>query len=609
MSTASTNGGDNFLAMSVHNIGFLLDRLGQDCHPLQYLRELTQNSLEAIQRAGEKGQIIWDVDWTTYDLEGGVYKLSITDNGDGMTGEEMVKFINQLSSSMSTQSMSGNYGVGAKITTATKNPFGVLYLSWKNGEGAMIQMFKDEITGQYGLKQWKHADGSYKHYLPLEDDVKPDLIDTHGTKVVLLGVEEDSNTMQAPAGAASPSRWISKYLNTRYFELPSHITLKAREGWEYPRSDKDRNYLRGLSGQAHYLKQHSTFSGVVRLTDANAHWWILKDEQAITNNSGYIESAGHAAALYQNELYELSTGRSAMAKLQQFGVTFGYRLVVIYIEPTNILQLTTNTARTTLLINNDLLPWADWATEFRENMPEEIAKLVAEKAAAAANTDHQKSIKDRLKDIMDLYKVSRYKLTPTGNTFIDEDRLIRGGNIGTQNRATGTSNSTKPNSGGGTGGNVYAVFEKVDGTPGKKIKPDPFPQVQWVSVANDTRDPKDMEDRAAKYLQDQNLLLINADFSVFSDMIKYFNKEFKDITSISEITVEIVRGWFEQALVETIIGVQGLMNRKDWTQANIDAALSQEALTTSVMQRYHVLNSVKRELGSKVGSLKNQNSA
>jgi hypothetical protein len=609
MSTRNSNGGDNFLAMSVHNIGFLLDRLGQDCHPLQYLRELTQNSIEAILRTGEAGEIVWDVDWTTYDLEGGVFKLSITDNGDGMTGEEMVKFINQLSSSVSTQSMSGNYGVGAKITTATKNPFGVLYLSWKNGEGSMIQMYKDEITGHYGLQQWKHADGSYNHYLPLEDDVKPDLIDKHGTKVVLLGIEESSNTMQAPAGAPSPSRWISKYLNTRYFELSPKITLKAREGWEYPRADKDRNYLRGLSGQAYYLKQHSVSSGVVKLTDANAHWWILKDEPAITNNSGYVESVGHAAALYQNELYELSTSRSGMAKLQQFGVTFGYRFVVIYIEPTNVSQLTTNTARTTLLINNELLPWADWASEFRENMPEEIAKLVAEKAAAAANTDHQKSIKDRLKDIMDLYKVSRYRLTPTGTSFIDEDRLIRGGNIGTQNRTIGKTNTSKQNTGGGTGGNVYAVFEKVDGQPGKKIKPDPFPQVQWVSVTNETRDPKDMEDRAAKYLQDQNLLLINADFSVFTDMVSFFNKEFKDIPIISEITVETVRGWFEQALVETVIGIQGLMNRKDWTQSNIDAALSQEALTTSVMQRYHVLNSVKRELGSKVGSLRNQVSA
>ena len=611
MSTRNANDGDNFLAMSVYNIGFLLDRLGQDCHPLQYLRELTQNSLEAIQRAEGKGEIIWDVDWITYDLEGGVYKLSITDNGVGMTGEEMVKFINQLSSSMSTQSMSGNYGIGAKIATATKNPFGVLYLSWKNGEGSMIQLYKDEVTGQYGLHQWKHADGSYKHYLPIEDDVKPELIGTHGTKVVLLGLEEDSNTMQAPVGAPSPSRWISKYLNTRYFELPEGLSLKAREGWEYQRNDKDRNYLRSLSGQAQYLKQHSTFSGKVNLTDAIAHWWILRDEPAITNNSGYIESAGHTAALYQNELYELSTARSGMAKLQQFGVTFGYRFVVIYVEPTNILQLTTNTARTTLLVNNDFLPWADLAAQFRENMPDEIVKLVAEKAAAAANTDHQKSIKDRLKDIMDLFKVSRYRPSATGSTFIDEDRLVRGGNIGTQtqNRNIGKGHSSKLNSGVGTGGNVYAVFEKTDGTPGKKIKPDPFPQVQWVTVNNGTRDPKDMEDRAAKYLQEQNLLLINADFSVFTDMINFFRKEYKDTPGITDVTEEVVRGWFEQALVETIIGIQGLMNRKDWTQSNIDTALSQEALTASVMQRYHVHYAAKRELGVKVGSLKNQSAA
>ena len=102
MAHRSRRGEEKFLAMTVHNIGFLLDRLGQDCHPLQYLRELTQNSIEAILRAGVPGEIVWDVDWTAYDLEG-VQKLCVIDTGDGMTGEEMVRFINQLSSSVSTQ--------------------------------------------------------------------------------------------------------------------------------------------------------------------------------------------------------------------------------------------------------------------------------------------------------------------------------------------------------------------------------------------------------------------------------------------------------------------------------------------------------------------------
>src|SRR5580692_11911587 len=119
MSARSSFGGDRTLPMTVKNTGFLVDRLGQDCHPLQFLRELTQNSIEAILRSKQTNcEIIWDVDWTTFDLDG-VQKLCITDNGDGMNGNEMVRFINQLSSSMSAQSMSGNYGVGAKITAAT----------------------------------------------------------------------------------------------------------------------------------------------------------------------------------------------------------------------------------------------------------------------------------------------------------------------------------------------------------------------------------------------------------------------------------------------------------------------------------------------------------
>src|SRR5262249_45950848 len=59
------------LPLSVDNIGFMLDRLGRDCAPLQFLRELTQNSIEAILRTPSRtGEIRWDVDWNRYDLTG-----------------------------------------------------------------------------------------------------------------------------------------------------------------------------------------------------------------------------------------------------------------------------------------------------------------------------------------------------------------------------------------------------------------------------------------------------------------------------------------------------------------------------------------------------------
>ena len=426
MSHALESGGKP-LPMVVHNLGFLLEVLGRDCSPLQYLRELTQNAIEAVKRTGVPGQIIWDVDWTSFDLGGAPMKLCVIDTGDGMTGQDMIRFINQLSSSGSEQSFTGNYGIGAKIAAATKNPSGVIYQSWKDAEGEMVQLEKNLANGEYGLRQWELKDGSYSHIFPLDDAIKPAEIGAHGTKVILIGEKQSDITVAPPPDAPSPSRWISKYLNTRYFQFPKGLTVKAREGWDSPRSDKDRNILRTVTGQKPYLDQHAIASGVQLLTGAKVHWWILKEEPAISNNSGYIESAGHIAALYQDELYDRATSRAGTALLQRFGILFGHRFVVLYVEPITAKDqmLTTNTARTTLLLNSETLPWEDWAVEFRENMPKPLAEFVNEKAAAVTEKDHLSSIKDRLKNVMDLFKVSRYRPSPAGVYLSDDTSTVR----------------------------------------------------------------------------------------------------------------------------------------------------------------------------------------
>jgi hypothetical protein len=609
MSHASSGGG-NPLPMTVHKVGFLLDRLGRDCSPLQYLRELTQNAIEAIQRTGEPGQILWDVDWISYDL-GGPMKVCIVDTGDGMTGDEMIRFINQLSSSGSEQSFTGNYGVGAKIAAATKNPAGVIFHSWKNGSGNMIQLEKNADTGEYGLRQWVLKDDTYSHYVPLDDAVKPEEIGQHGTKVILMGVKKSDITIAPPADASSPSRWISKYLNTRYFQFPQGITIKAREGWDNPRTDKDRNVLRTISGQKPYLDQHAKASGTQALSGVKVHWWILKDEPAITNNSGFIESAGHVAALYQNELYDRATARSGTAMLQRFGVLFGCRNVVLYVEPVaKEGALTTDTARTTLLLHGDKLPWEDWAYEFRENMPKPLAAFISEKASGLTEKDHLSSIKDRLKNIMDLYKVSRYRPAPDGVYLSDEASAVRvgpspfsgqksdgGGGVG---REVGSTSAGQRD---GEAGNIYHLFEKKGGLPSDKTSADPFPRVDWVSIENGGREAGDaLEDKAATYIPNQNRLHVNADFRVFKDMISRLCKEKEGPgVGMQKAVEEIVHQWFEQALIETVIGIQQLRGSKEWTPSHVEKALSPEALTSTVMQRYHVYIACRRELGAKFG--------
>jgi protein-disulfide isomerase len=84
----------------------------------------------------------------------------------------------------------------------------------------MAQLEKDPATNKYGLRQWEFTDGTYSHYFPLDDAVKPAEIGAHGTKVILVGRKTSDDTMVPPPDTASPSRWISKYLNTRYFQFP-----------------------------------------------------------------------------------------------------------------------------------------------------------------------------------------------------------------------------------------------------------------------------------------------------------------------------------------------------------------------------------------------------
>ena len=212
------------------------------------MRELTQNAIDSIKAHRANGEIRWDVDWTRHDLEPKEgFKLAIIDTGIGMTGPEMVDYINQLSSSMHEQSKYGNFGMGAKIAAAPKNPLGLIYLSWKSGQGSMIHLWKDPETGTYGLQRQKNGE----FWTPILDEIKPEPIRDHGTMVIMLGTKLGESTIEAPTGASIPSRWILRYLNTRYFRFPANVVVKAR-----------RKLESAARGQAQYFAEGTRPRGV-----------------------------------------------------------------------------------------------------------------------------------------------------------------------------------------------------------------------------------------------------------------------------------------------------------------------------------------------------------
>lgn len=590
---------DSTLEMKVANMTFMLERLAQDCAPLQFIRELTQNSIDSIKQHGQAGEVRWDVDWTRFDLEPkDGYKLAVIDTGIGMTGKEMVDYINQLSSSMHQQSKHGNFGMGAKIAAAPRNTQGLVYLSWKDGKGSMIRLWKDPDTQTYGLQ--RQPNGEF--WLAISAEIKPKPIKEHGTMVVLLGKKPGESTMDMPPEGVIPSRWITRYLNTRYFKFPSRVTVKARESWT---NGPQNNNLRTVTGQEAWLKANSVDSGTQALSNATVRWWILKERDEI-DDSGNNVSSGHVGALYDDELYEMATGRPGVARLQSFGVIFGYQRVVLYVEPVQTPNgdLTANTARTHLLIDGQPLPWSDWAIEFRENIPEPIKNLIDTVAGGAATAENANSIRERLKQIRDLFRFSRYRPTPDGKHMIDGTFSNTGGSTDDGTTLADGSAGGPSKKRAGRAGDLYSLFADTGDTPADEVGGIADPVVKWVSVKDGSRTEDFLEDRAAKFMPQANTIQANADFRVFTDMVARWQKSYAQYPAAEAVVESVVREWFQQQLVETVLGALALRKSGNWSEQEVEELWSESALTSAVLPRYHIDERIKRSLGSKIGTLK-----
>lgn len=68
----------------------------------------------------------------------------------------------------------------------------------------------------------------------------------------------------------------------------------------------------------------------------------------------------------------------------------------------------------------------------------------------------------------------------------------------------------------------------------------------------------------------------------------------------------MIKEWYGQQLVEAVLGVLAVRGSAKWPPNKIEAALSEEALTATVMPRYNLYQQVSRVLGTKLGSLKDR---
>jgi len=593
----------NFQPTSVNASGLtaLIRNLGRDCLPTQFLREYTKNAIEACQRTKEKEQRIF-VDFNEALFEGkSLHKICFIDNGEGMSEEQMLSLLNSLSASGTTQNEYENYGVGAKISALTRNHAGILYESWREGTGYAVLIRYNEELGIYGI-EGAEVDGRTVYAQRLRDSARPSMIAKHGTRVTLFGMTETQDTMLPPEGVSGiRESWIALYLNSRFFTIPSEIELYARIGYYRDVSNSRHNYLARIWGQKKVLDEAAQEKGVQRLDDATLYWWIMPKG---TDGHGRALVKGHTALINQGEIFDISDSRSNRSA--HFGVIFGRDRVVIYVEPDNVVQ---NTARTGLVRpDGSAIVWDRWQDQFRENMPDALRNFLDSLLDENSRNSHTDSIRERLKTLRELYKISRYRSNREGSLQGDPNSAIEL-NTGYIKDGDLRDSTSRSNRGRGSGAGSLAttllsalVEEGESGVPVIHAQPDPFPKVTWTTV----QESPQITDRAAEYVPTENRILANKDFQGLQDLVNYFGKSHSEFPEVQQMIREVVTESFEQALMECVAGALSLKGRAHWNNSDFETAISKEALTTAVMQRYWMVSHIKRILGSKIKGFNEQ---
>jgi hypothetical protein len=124
-------------ALEVTDEDFLVASLIERCPKTMMLRELMMNALEASRQSPDQKIIeIRSLDFS------GTSKLAIWNTGPGMNAAELLHISNIASSIGKEKSLTGNFGMGAKVASLPSNQLGMQYRSCKDGRVHQVILCK-----------------------------------------------------------------------------------------------------------------------------------------------------------------------------------------------------------------------------------------------------------------------------------------------------------------------------------------------------------------------------------------------------------------------------------------------------------------------------------
>jgi hypothetical protein len=416
------------MKLDIVGASHFVNRMFEACGNYQWAREFQKNALEAGATKVEFG-----IEWQAVEKDG-VYRRTISDNGSGMTRDELLSFFSTLGNGAKRiGGVHDNFGVGAKIASLPWNPEGVVVISYKDGRPSMIRIQLDDDGAEYELCEFRSSKGTSCVINPDEVDwgedvnwgaVAPSWAREHGTTVVLLGSEEAPDTVLGnPRAGEKDIKGLSVYLNSRFWDLTqSEVTVvelrsERKTSWPIGPNDRDdarRPNNRRILGAKHYLVEVPAPNG--KLAAASTlpldegrvltHWYLWEGDRPAVHS--YAKRPGYIAVKYKDELFELSSHK---AHFRWFGIADAkvQQNVTIVLEP-NLFDpqiamwgVYPDQSRNRLVFTGNGekgvgMPLSDWGFDFSDNMPQEIRDAILAARGDGDSTLEDEEYRKRLQD-------------------------------------------------------------------------------------------------------------------------------------------------------------------------------------------------------------------
>ena len=453
-------------------------------------------------------------------------KMSILDNGHGMTGEQLQENMSNLFSSGKGKKFiadgGNNFGIGLRAMGAFHNPYGLIVESWIGGYGHRVIVRKNARTGQYELMPNGPTDSSVlEEGIAIPEELSKlakkqgradDLVS--GTRVIFMGKSATEDTLFEAQVLKDIQKRFFRFLRTDMQVLVKRTDDQGRRS--IPSS------LKLLQGGADYgTKMYECAFGKVVV-----HYAMRQDFEAHLYNRIHPG----VRTVWNNEIYAHTT---ALEMYRALGIVLDPKAWAIYFElPTD--AFTSKMDRASIVHMKDQQPFDPY---------EELCELIRNDLPAAIKAHQEKlaAAEDVMPKLDDWIKAEFAKLiglNPTMTTHIAGAEEIDLADTGDMSCSKSDEESTGSGKGlihtGGGGSSASNTDHKnTQCSVGKKKKAmsvaDALPEVVWASFL-ETKQESNEPSPAASYNHEhgpRGKLTINTDYQLYKTLLRKLSDDYR----------------------------------------------------------------------------------